>query len=191
MLAYERIHFVGEFIYHKRRHRSRVGITHGITPAEESNSTQDNTRTIPTRSKELMGKEVSMVRIKAVTVEHHREPFGIGESRPRISWSFESQTQSWYQESYEIEIKRTGQTSGDIFHQVSSSSIFVPWPARQLQSREIVSIRVRVKGCRDRLGGVTISEWSDYLVIEAGLLVREDWTVSKPGSSQFFDIKLS
>ena len=43
-----------------------------------------------------------------VTVEHHREPFGIGEPRPRLSWQVRTEAPGWRQAAYEIEIEPLG-----------------------------------------------------------------------------------
>jgi hypothetical protein len=48
-----------------------------------------------------------MVKIAHVRFEHHEEnAIGIGESQPRISWSFEGDEKDWEQVSYELEIAR-------------------------------------------------------------------------------------
>ncbi len=46
----------------------------------------------------------------APTVEHHREPLGLGERRPRLSWTVSAPPQ-WRQGGYEIELARDGGTS--------------------------------------------------------------------------------
>lgn len=112
-------------------------------------NTAENNPFTPRESGRHKSLAVKMVRIVSVTVEHHREPIGIGESKPRISWTFEG-NESWNQDSYEIEVKRRGQIIGNIYSQDTSNSIFVPWPAEPLDSREIVSIRVRTNGYHDR-----------------------------------------
>jgi len=56
------------------------------------------------------------VRIVGVTFEHHREPFGIGEARPRISWQVAvdgagtgaAGADGWRQAGYEIEVAAEG-----------------------------------------------------------------------------------
>ena len=40
-----------------------------------------------------------------VTVEHHREPIGIGDVRPRLSWVISTEQENWRQTAYELEIE--------------------------------------------------------------------------------------
>ena len=53
----------------------------------------------------------------------------------------------------------------------SDQSVLVAWPFAPLSSREQLSVRVRVW---DKDGNV--SEWSDAVSLEAGLLSTSDWT---------------
>ncbi|MFG2953635.1 family 78 glycoside hydrolase catalytic domain [Streptomyces sp. NPDC048291] len=103
------------------------------------------------------------------TAEHHREPFGIGESSPRISWKTTAPA-GWRQQAYQVEATRADGTHVTDWS-ASHDSVLVPWPLAPLLSREICEVRVRVRGA-DR----TVSEWSPPLRIEAGLLVPADWT---------------
>jgi alpha-L-rhamnosidase len=105
-------------------------------------------------------------------VEHLRETLGIGTPRPQLSWIVETNVQGWYQSSYEIEEYRT---DGKLIDQTgrveSDQSVLIPWPFSPLSSRERVSVRVRVRG-KDG----NVSEWSDLLSIETGLLSSTDWS---------------
>lgn len=102
------------------------------------------------------------------TFEHHREAFGIGERRPRISWKTAAHSR-WRQVAYELEVAR-GQgteTSGRI---ESADSVLVPWPTEPLKSRESATVRVRVWGPEE-----TPSAWSPPTSVETGLLEPSDW----------------
>jgi alpha-L-rhamnosidase len=102
-----------------------------------------------------------------VTVEHHREPFGIGESEPRISWRTSADT-GWRQRTYELEIERHRETRR--FAIAGSDQILVPWPDSPLSSREPAGVRVRVFG-----EDGSESAWSTVVHLEAGLLLATDW----------------
>jgi alpha-L-rhamnosidase len=117
-----------------------------------------------------------MSEILAVTFEHHRDNLGIGESAPRISWSFKDNATTWNQASYEIEISRQLFDSGKptLFVVESSDSILVPWPTTPLMSRESAQVRVRAVG----VAGMGSTPWSQYTKVEAGLLSPGDWTAS-------------
>ncbi|MDF9277623.1 family 78 glycoside hydrolase catalytic domain [Arthrobacter sp. EH-1B-1] len=104
---------------------------------------------------------------RPITFEHYREPLGIGESSPRISWQSEAEP-DWVQSGYEIEIRRSSQV--DRFVITSSDQILVPWPAEDLRSRESADARVRVTGTN----GLR-SEWSDWATVETGLLNADEW----------------
>jgi alpha-L-rhamnosidase len=79
----------------------------------------------------------------APTVEHHREPLGIGERQPRLSWTV-SAPPGWRQSAYEIEMSRDTGTS--VVRVTSPEQVLVPWPGEPLRSRERVVVRVRVAG---------------------------------------------
>jgi alpha-L-rhamnosidase len=107
-------------------------------------------------------------------VEHLRETLGVGTAYPQLSWMIETNVQGWYQSSYEIEEYRT---DGKLMNQTgrveSDQSVSVPWPFSPLSSRERVSVRVRVWGEDEK-----VSEWSDLVSIEIGLLSSTDWSAS-------------
>lgn len=107
--------------------------------------------------------------VAAPTAEHHREPFGIGESSPRLSWRTAAPT-GWTQHAYQIEATRAEGTYRTDWV-TSADSVLVPWPLPPLTSREACAIRVRVRGAGEPAG-----DWSPPLPIEAGLLAPGDWT---------------
>ena len=115
-----------------------------------------------------------MTQIASVTlqVEHLRETLGIGTPQLRLSWTIETDIREWYQGGYEIE---EYDASGALMEQTgrvdSDESILVDWPFAPLESRAQVSVRVRVWG-RDG----SESDWSDRVLIEAGLLNPSDWS---------------
>lgn len=126
-----------------------------------------------------------MVKINRIRFEHLESPaLGIGESRPRISWSYELEDEErdcdWLQERYRIELRWT--SSGEVESQAvdSTISVFVPWAGRPLTSGEEVSVRIRALGKR-----YSWTEWSEVATVEAGLLSADDWKCSliEPGNS--------
>jgi alpha-L-rhamnosidase len=107
----------------------------------------------------------------ALSFEHHEEPFGIGEDRPRLSWQVRADAAGWVQTAYELEL---GPDAGSLvsYGRVDSAGqLLQPWPARPLASRGRVAARVRVWG--NDAGGP--SEWSPVAWVEAGLLDATDW----------------
>ena len=110
-------------------------------------------------------------RPSALRFEHHEEPFGIGENRPRLSWQVRTGTPGWVQSAYELEV---GPAEGQLVsygRTESAEQLLQPWPAPSLTSRQRAAVRVRVWGNDD--GGP--SEWSPVTYVEAGLLNPADW----------------
>jgi alpha-L-rhamnosidase len=121
-----------------------------------------------------MSTEAEPVTPIAPMIEHHREPLGIGEIRPRISWKTLAPA-GWRQSSYELEIARAGgtRTSGRV---ISGESVLVPWPAEPLGAREAATVRVRVWGSKDGLDEDLLTRWSEPTSLETGLLEPADWS---------------
>lgn len=111
----------------------------------------------------------------APAVEHHREPLGIGERAPRLSWTV-SAPPDWRQRGYEIELSRAAGTS--VTEVASPDQVLVPWPGAELRSRERVAVRVRVAG---ESGG--FGPWSHPTILEAGLLDPSDWRAVPVGGN--------
>ena len=108
-------------------------------------------------------------------VEHHREPFGIGEPRPRLSWRI-SAAPAWRQAGYELEIVRGSEVRTHAVR--SAEQILVPWPEEPLASRERATVRVRVEGVDG-----SRSEWGPAVEVEAGLLDPADWSARPVGGA--------
>lgn len=110
--------------------------------------------------------------ITRLQIEHLREILGIGTASPRLSWMIETSAQNWQQTGYEIEYYRAdGQLRGQTGRVESSQSVLMEWPFEPLQSREQVSLHVRVWGVDG-----SESSWSEPVTVETGLLHADDWT---------------
>ena len=114
---------------------------------------------------------MSEVTVSSIQIEHLRETLGIGISQPRLSWQIETELTNWRQTAYEIacfdadgrEREQTGRVESD-------QSILIDWPFAPLQSRQPVSLQVRVWGTDD-----STSAWSEPVMVETGLLHPADW----------------
>ncbi|GAA4343933.1 family 78 glycoside hydrolase catalytic domain [Microbacterium rhizosphaerae] len=111
------------------------------------------------------------VSVTPIRFEHHRGALGIGESAPRLSWIVDHAPAGWRQARYEIEAAAAGTAVVD-----RPESVLVPWPFAPLSSRERRELRVRVVG-----EDGSMSEWSDWATVEAGLLERADWQADLVG----------
>ncbi|MEV4564591.1 glycoside hydrolase family 78 protein [Nonomuraea sp. NPDC049419] len=110
----------------------------------------------------------ALLHVTPPAFEHHRDPLGIGESRPRLSWTTTTDAPGWTQAAYEIEIRDASGTAA--WRVESGESVLVPWPGAPLGSRERREARVRVHGADGSSGG-----WSDWAAVETGLLEAADW----------------
>ena len=107
-----------------------------------------------------------------VRIEHLQDTLGIGTDRPRLSWIIATESQGWFQTGYEIETYDTnGKLRGQTGKVESDQSVLIAWPFAPLASREQLTVRVRVWG-KDG----NVSEWSNAVSLEAGLLSTSDWT---------------
>jgi alpha-L-rhamnosidase len=111
------------------------------------------------------------VQVSPVRFEHHREPLGIGESTPRLSWITTTDEPNWLQSAYEIEYLDSASGTGSSGKVDSAESLLVDWPFEPLKSRQQVQVRARVWGA----GSETPSHWSEWAIVETGLLSRADW----------------
>jgi alpha-L-rhamnosidase len=117
---------------------------------------------------------MSDLTVLPITVEHHREPLGIGESAPRISWVSRTDLPDWRQAAYELEIEPEDGEAWSSGRVDTAESVLVPWGAPPLTSRERRTVRVRVWG----EGAAEPSAWSEDVVVEAGLLDPAEWSAA-------------
>lgn len=115
------------------------------------------------------------VAVDVPRIEHHRTPFGIGEPRPRISWTISAAPPGWQQAAYRIDIERAG--SGRSFQSSGDSQLLVDWPDAALNSRERARVRVAVCGADG-----TWSAPSPAAEVEVGLLDPKDWRALPVGA---------
>jgi alpha-L-rhamnosidase len=114
--------------------------------------------------------------VEPVRVEHHREPLGIGEARPRLSWTVAGASAD--PAALEAELRFRG-VGGDESHRIpATDGVLVPWPFGPLQSRHGGELTVRISD------GSTVSEWSTPTWVEAGLLEPRDWLAQAIGPAR-------
>ncbi|MEN0022831.1 MAG: glycoside hydrolase family 78 protein [Microbacterium sp.] len=113
--------------------------------------------------------------VSAPRFEHHREPLGIGEAAPRLSWFVESAPADWTQTEYRVEIETGGSVQS--FDIASDDQVLVAWPAAPLPSRGRASVRISVRGAD--------GPWSEpgpWATVETGLLSPSDWSAGPVGA---------
>ncbi len=111
------------------------------------------------------------ITVTPVRFEHHRDPVGIGEARPRLSWIVRTAPSGWQQAGYDL-----AERSGSTVTVDGADSVLVDWPFDPLASRERREVRVRVRGVDGSISG-----WSEWAPVEAGLLQPSDWTAGMIG----------
>ncbi|MGN6219741.1 MAG: family 78 glycoside hydrolase catalytic domain [Microbacterium sp.] len=113
--------------------------------------------------------------VDAPRIEHHREPLGIGERTPRLSWRISDAPAGWRQTAYRVELEHHAETAT---HEVDGpDQVLVEWPGEPLRSRQRVSVRIAVRG--------TDGAWSapsPATTLEAGLLEPTDWIARPVGA---------
>lgn len=117
-----------------------------------------------------------MTTVSAPRIENHRAPFGIGESRPRLSWTLTDAPDGWRQQRYAVTVVRSDDEEETI-EVASADQVLVPWPSRALESRERVAVRVSVQG-----DDGTWSHPSPPTRLEVGLLHADDWSALPVGA---------
>jgi len=118
-----------------------------------------------------MEPSIARATISEVCFEHHREAFGIGEARPRISWIVQTDQPGWQQSAYEIElIGADGEKLAESGQVETGQSVLVDWPFDSLDSRQRVGVRVRAWNHEGQP-----TEWSEPAALETGLLDPDDW----------------
>ncbi|KAL3446167.1 bacterial alpha-L-rhamnosidase-domain-containing protein [Aspergillus insuetus] len=145
------------------------------------------------------------VRISKPTFEHREDGFGIGHTRPRISWRFltpenADAARNWTQAAYEIEVRQGEEvSSGDSQRYVvcSAQSVLVPWPGPSLCSGDAVSVRVRSYAAAEHESGqekepshtptTAATEWSPWAHAECSLLRRSDWQAVPISTSRKYE----
>lgn len=116
-----------------------------------------------------------MTTVSAPRIEHHRDPLGIGEARPRLSWTITDAPPGWRQQRYAITVTRAD--GDETFEVASAEQVLVPWPSRALRSRERVAVGVAVQGEDGAWSAGSPETW-----LEAGLLLAEDWSARPVGA---------
>ncbi|WP_460798852.1 family 78 glycoside hydrolase catalytic domain [Microbacterium sp. GXF0217] len=112
------------------------------------------------------------VTVDAPRIEHHREPIGIGERMPRLTWRISAAPDGWAQRAYRVDIERDGIRHSSQVE--SAEQVLVDWPGDPLNSRDVVSVAIAVRG--------EDGEWSrpsEATILETGLLEPGDW-IARP-----------
>ncbi|KAF2010389.1 glycoside hydrolase family 78 protein [Aaosphaeria arxii CBS 175.79] len=124
-----------------------------------------------------------MAFVQNVRFEHYssENTLGIHETRPRISWAYQSET-PFRQHSYNIELSECSSIGNPRVicstNVSSTNTILEPWPLEQpLQSRQRVS--VRIQGISEQ-GQLT--PWSEPATLETGLMDPSDWKAQRIAS---------
>ena len=100
---------------------------------------------------------------------------GIGERRPRLSWTRPIHPDRAAAVSCELRVADAGEEA--VFVLAGSAGVLEPWPAQDLTSGERRSLQARVV-----FDDGTVSGWSPPSFVEAGLLEAGEWVGSFVGA---------
>ena len=109
--------------------------------------------------------------VEDLKCEYGQPLLGLGTATPRLSWKISTAEVDWCSDRYEIE-STTSDGRVEAMTVEDGGQLLVPWPFRALQSREQVTVRVRVGS---DLGWTAFSA---ALTIETGLLDPSDWAAT-------------
>ena len=113
-----------------------------------------------------------MFQTKHLTVDGRENILGLGNIKPKFSWTIESEENDFLQKAYQIMVsdadsKELLWDSGKVEEESGS---FIPYSGRALKTRQRCKWKVRVWNTREE-----VSEWSSSGTFEMGLLQKEDW----------------
>ena len=118
-----------------------------------------------------------IIEVKHLKVEYRKNPLGIDELHPRLSWRMQCERRGTRQTGYQLQaaLAENALATGmellwDSGRVDSEQSIQVEYEGPALHSRERVWWRVRVWDEREK-----VSSWSEPAWWEMGLLERDDW----------------
>ncbi|KAG0642456.1 bacterial alpha-L-rhamnosidase-domain-containing protein [Tuber brumale] len=89
---------------------------------------------------------------------------------PSLSWRTTPNKSDWQQTTYQIRLDRPDWQPTTYYFN-SAASVAVTWPGADISSREIVNVKVAVRGV-----GEEEDVWSNEVSVEGGLFEREDWS---------------
>jgi alpha-L-rhamnosidase len=115
--------------------------------------------------------------VTELTTEYSKNPLGIDDMHPRLSWIMESNEQAQNQSAYQVEVATTeeklNQGQEDIWDTgkvLSDHSVNIPYSGSTLQSKTRYYWKVRVW---DKNGQPT--DWSETAWWEMGILNAKEW----------------
>ena len=141
----------------------------------------------------FVGCKKSSVTITNLTCEFLKDPLGIDETKPRLSWQLESVQRGQKQTAYHIIVassrEKLEKNTGDLWNSEkvqSDQSIHVAYNGISLESRMPCYWKVRVWDKDEKW-----SVWSEPAEWSMGLLKPEDWTANwigtpDPGTAPYY-----
>jgi hypothetical protein len=136
----------------------------------------------------LLGGAAQAAQVDALRCNYFKNPLGIDDPQPELSWVITSDQRGDKQTGYQILVASTpellAKDRGDLWDsgpQASEQSTYVPYAGKPLESRMRCYWKVRI---RDRKGQLTA--WSPASFWTMGLLKPEDWSAKWITASKWF-----
>lgn len=132
---------------------------------------------------------MSYFAVTKLRVNYRKNPLGIDDTRPRLSWELTSEKRGFIQSAYQIEVAYQGDfTSALVWDSgkiESDLNVHIEYAGPNLKSRTRYNFRIRVW---DEQGSV--SEWSEPSYWETALLTSGEWQanwITAPASHEDTD----
>lgn len=130
---------------------------------------------IPSNLEGVIGQPIA---VAGLTCNHARNPMGLDDLKPKLSWKLYSNARGQYQTAYRVVAASSAgyldQGCYDLWDSgkvESSDSVFIEYAGKSLDSRQRCYWRVMVWDKDD-----CSSDWSETAHFEMGLLSKSDWT---------------
>lgn len=142
---------------------------------------------------------LAQVRVSSLKVNHMKEPSGVVDARPVLSWVVESPNRNVMQQAYEVRVFRDGRSVWRSGRVESQESVAVEYGGEPLASGTRYEWQVRVWDDRGRMskwsersawltGMMTDGEWRARWILpaeqtDASPMLRKEFTITKPVAS--------
>jgi alpha-L-rhamnosidase len=118
--------------------------------------------------------------VTQLTCDHHKNPLGLENTHPKLSWIIKSKKDGQRQTAYHIiassSVENLNKNIGDVWNTgkiTSDRSILIPYEGKSLTSRDRVYWKVKIWDKND-----DASPWSETAGFEMGLLKNVAWNAS-------------
>ena len=125
-----------------------------------------------------------MLEVYDLKTESEVNPLGFDESKPRFSWKIKSDEQDVMQTAYELNVQYNDKVIWETGKVTSDQSLYIPYDGPEIQSNTKYYWKVRIWDNKGKL-----SQWSELVWWEMGLLKPSDWKAKWIDPEQEIDLE--